>query len=191
MFKQRRPNYVLALDFSKGFNKVPHARLYQKLSHYGVRGSILSWLQAFLTDRSQYVILDNMKSYATPVLSGVLQGTVLAPLLFLMYINDLSTCVQNKVRLYDDDVLIYSYINSKDDCIPLQQDLTALEQWSLKWQMLFNPVKCVFLHITNKKSHNYYIAKSPIKEATIRECKLITNLYGTIIFSISIIKLHK
>ena len=75
---------VLALDFSKAFDKVLHACLYQKLSHYGVRGSILSWLQAFLTDRSQYVILDNMKSYATPVHLVVPQGTVLAPLLFLM-----------------------------------------------------------------------------------------------------------
>ena len=111
---------VLALDFSKAFDKVPHACLYQKLSHYGVRGSILSWLKAFLTDRSQYVILNNMKSYATSVLSGVPQGTVLAPLLFIIYINDLPMCVQNKVRLYADDVLIYSYINSKDDCISLQ-----------------------------------------------------------------------
>ena len=116
---------VLALGFSKAFDKVPHAHLQQKLSHYGVHGSILSWLQAFLTDRSQYVIIDNTKSYAT---SSVPQGTVLAPLLFLMYVNELPTCVQNKVRLYADDVLIYSYINSKDDCISLQQDLTALEQ---------------------------------------------------------------
>ena len=121
---------VLALDFSKAFDKVPHAHLYQKLSHYGVHGSILSWLKAFLTDRSQYVILNNMKSYATSVLSGVPQGTVLAPLLFLIYINDLPTCVQSKIRRYADDVLMYSYINSKDDCISLQKDLTALEQWS-------------------------------------------------------------
>ena len=89
-----------------------------------------------------------MKSYATSVLLGMPQGTVFAPLLFLIYINDLPTCVQNKVRLDADDVLKYSYINSKDG---LQQDLIALEQWSLKWQMLFNPVKCKFLRITNKK----------------------------------------
>ena len=86
-----------------------------------------------------------MKSHATPVLSGVPQGTVLAPLLFLMYINDLPTCVCNKVRLYADDVLLYSYVYSKDDCISLQQDLNALEQWSHKWQMPFNPKKCEFL----------------------------------------------
>ena len=62
---------VLTLDFSKAFDKVPHARLYQKLSHYGIRGPMLSWLQAYLTNRSQCVVVDNMKSHATPVLSGV------------------------------------------------------------------------------------------------------------------------
>ena len=71
-------------------------------------------LQAFLDNRSQYVVVDNMKSHATPVLSGVPQGTVLALLLFLTYINDLPTCVRNKVRLYADDVLLYSYVYSKD-----------------------------------------------------------------------------
>ena len=67
-----------------------------------------------------------MKTYATSVLLGVPQETVLAPLLLLLYINNLPTCVQNKVRLYADDILLYSYINSKDDCISLQQDLTDL-----------------------------------------------------------------
>ena len=82
-----------------------------------------------------------MKNHATPILSGVPQGTVLAPLLFLMYINDLPTCIHNKIRLYaDDDVLLYSCVYSKDDCIHyMQQDLNALEQWSHKWQMPFNP----------------------------------------------------
>ena len=79
-------------------------------THYRIREPILSWLQAFLGNRSQYVVVDNMKSHATPVLSGVPQRTVLAPLLFLMYINNLPTCVCNKVRLYTDDVLLYSYV---------------------------------------------------------------------------------
>ena len=77
--------------------------------------------------------------------------------------------IARQARLFSELILIYSYINSNDDCISLQQDLAALEQWSLKWQMLFNPAKCIFLRITNKKDpliHNYYIATSPIKEAT-------------------------
>ena len=94
---------------------------------------------------------------------------MLAPLLFLMYIKDLPSCTHNNVRLYADDVILYSHIYSKGDCISLQQDLNALEQWSQKWQMSFNPKKCEFLRITNKKSpitHTYYIATSPIKEVT-------------------------
>ena len=116
------------------------------------------------------------------------QGTVLAPLLFLIYINNLLTCVHNKVRLYADDVLLYSCINSKADCISLQQDLTALEQWSLKWQMLqYLILQSVnfYICITNKKNpfiHNYYIGTSPIQEVTsikysTWECELITNLH--------------
>ena len=83
----------------------------------------------------------------TYVLSGVPQGKVLAPLLFLIYcnINNLPTCVQNKVRFCADYVLMYSYINFKDDYISLQKDLTVLEQWSHKWQMSSNPTKCEFL----------------------------------------------
>ena len=157
---------VLTLDFSKAFDKVPHARLYQKLSCYGIRGPILTWLQAFLSSRSLWIIVDNISSHATCVLSGVPQGIVLAPLLFLMYINDLPLCIHNKLTFYADDVLLYCYV---EDCLLLQQDLDALEQWSIKWQMSFNPSKCEFLQITNKKSpilHTYHIANSSIREVT-------------------------
>ena len=138
---------VLFLDFSKAFDKVPHFRLCHKLYHYGIHGILLSWLQAFLHNRSQYVVVDDQKSHSTPVLSGVPQGTVLAPLLFLIYINDLPGCVYNKARLYADDVLLYSYINSQNDCANLQQNLNSLITWSHTWQMSFNP-----------KNVNFYVS---------------------------------
>ena len=158
---------ILLLDFSKAFDRVSHSLLFHKLSHYGIQGTLLSWLNSFLNDRSQYVILENQKSHSTPVLSGVPQGTVLAPLLFLLYINDLPICVRNKIKLYADDVLLYSPIHSTVDCITLQQDLDLLAQWSHTWLMSFNPQKCEFLRVTNKRIpilHTYYIENTPIKE---------------------------
>ena len=94
---------------------------------------------------------------------------MLAPLLFLIYINDLPLHVSNKVRLYADDVILYSYIYSMDDCYKLQKDLDSLTMWSNKWQMFFNPRKCEFLRITNKKnfiSFTYHINDCSIQEVT-------------------------
>ena len=110
---------------------MPHSRLFYKLHHYGIRGPLLLWIKGFLTNRSQRVVLDNKESYSTNVLSGVPQGTVLAPLLFLLYVNDLPDCVRNKIKLYADDVLLYSVICGTADCIRLQEDLNLLYQWSV------------------------------------------------------------
>jgi len=109
--------------------------------------SFLKWLESFLTNRSQHVILNNHSSHETSVLSGVPQGTVLVPLLFLLYINDLQLpqCVCNRIKLYADDVLLYSVIHYEADCIRLQEDLKVLRQWSILWQNEFNPSKCELL----------------------------------------------
>ena len=82
----------------------------------------------------------------------MLQGTVLAPVLFLLYINDLPACVHNRVKLYADDVLLYANIDSETDCDALQQDLDSLVQWFHSWLILFNFKKCEFMRITNKKN---------------------------------------
>ena len=166
---QRGQCDVLLLDFCKAFDKVPHTCLLNKLQFYGIQGSLLGWIKNFLTDRSQQVILDNKQSDPCNVLSGVPQGTVLAPLLFLIYINDLPLHVSNKVCLYADDVILYSYIYSMDDCCKLQKALDSLMLWSHKWQMSFNPRKCEFLRITNKKkfiTFTYHISDCSIQEVT-------------------------
>ena len=118
---------VIALDLSKAFDRVPHKRFLYKLNHYGIRGPILQWIQSFLENRSQQVILEGQESSSVRVTSGVPQRTVLAPLLFLCYINDLPDLVKSKVRLYADDVLFYTIINSHADCLILQQDLDLLQ----------------------------------------------------------------
>ena len=144
---------ALFLDFAKAFDKVCHSKLCYKLSSYGINGEVLSWIKDYLTDRSQTVILEGKSSSPKPVLSGVPQGSVLAPLLFLLYINDIGIKINSTVRLYADDVLIYRTIQSEADGISLQNDLSNLESWANLWQMKFNPAKCLHVVITNKRSH--------------------------------------
>lgn len=146
---------VAILDFSKAFDTVPHDRLLQKLDHYGVRGPIHTWLSNFLKHRTMRVVLEGETSEETPVKSGVPQGTVLGPLLFLCHINDLPTSVNSKVRLFADDCLLYREIRSFQDHLTLQSDLQKLELWAKKWGMRFNAQKCYILSTKNTSSYLY------------------------------------
>ena len=161
---------VIFLDFSKAFDKVDHNLLLHKLDHYGIRGDpLLSWLRDFLTNRKQQVIIAGQQSLSADVTSGVPQGSVLGPLLFLCFINDLPDQIKCKVKLYADDVLIYTTINTVEDCHRLQSDLITLEQWASKWNMVFNPTKCEFLRVTNKTNRilmQYIIQGQVIQEVT-------------------------
>ena len=141
---------AVLLDFSKAFDKVPHRRLAANLHHYGVRGNTLLWIQSFLADRSQKVIMEGQSSASAPVTSGVPQGTVLGPLLFLVYINDLPSKVQSTARLFADDCLLYRTIKSNQDSDILQQDLDNLQKWESDWLMHFNP-DCEVIRITNNR----------------------------------------
>ena len=101
---------VVILDFSKAFDTVPHDRLLHKLNAYGIRGQLLTWMTSFLTSRKMRVVVDGESSSEAAVISGVPQGTVLGPILFLVHINDLPDCVSSSVQLFADDCLLYKTI---------------------------------------------------------------------------------
>ena len=143
--------FRLLLDFSKAFDKVPHQRLLMKLEHYGIHGNLLSWMESFLTKRVQTVICEGATSTSSPVTSGVPQGSVLGPLLFLTYINDQPNGLTSTVKLFADDTLLYGVVVEDSDCDNLQDDLNKLEIWQHEWQMQFNPSKCNIICISISK----------------------------------------
>ena len=149
---------VVIMDFSKAFDIVPHNLLLHKLQYLGIQSHALDWVKSFLTNRRQRVAVDGVFSAYAPVCSGVPQGSVLGPVLFLCYINDMPTCVSSKLRLFADDSIIYRPIKSLSDCLALQRDLLSLESWEATWGMRFHPEKCNVMRMTRRKSpilHQY------------------------------------
>ncbi len=143
---------TIVLNFAKAFDKVPHKRLTLKLKYYGISGPILQWITAFLTNRTQRV-LDGSSSDTVPVSSGVPQGTVLVPLLFLLYIDHLPLSTPNSsTRLFVDDSLLFRAVKTADDCRLIQNDLDAHERWERTWQIHFRPEKCKLLRFTSAHS---------------------------------------
>ena len=141
------------MDFARVFDKVPHRRLFHKLEYYGIRGSTHKWINSWLSGRAQQVVLDGQASDLVPVLSGVPQGSVLGPVLFLIFINDLLDNIRSSVRLFADDCVLYRNIHSLQDCLALQEDLTSLGQWEADKQMKFNVAKCHSMRVTRHQHH--------------------------------------
>ena len=142
---------LVLLDFSKAFDKVNHLKLLYKLACFGIKGNTLKWIQSFLTGRTQTVVLDGESSEEVPVTSGVPQESVLGPLLFLLYINDLPENIQSQVRLFADDTAVYLSVSGLQDGQVLQSDLDSLQCWEQTWDIEFNPSKCQVLHITRSR----------------------------------------
>ena len=147
---------VIIMDFAKAFDKVSHWRLVTKLRNYGITGPVNRWIENFLSQRFQRVVCKGHHSEWAPVLSGVPQGSVIGPILFLVYINDLPEHVGATVRLFADDTMMYMAMTGARDAASLQQDLDHLAAWEEKWQMKFHPEKCSVIRITRKQSPDIY-----------------------------------
>ena len=152
-------------DFSKAFDTVPHARLLAKLKSYGIGGKLLTWIEAFLKDRKQRVIVNSQHSNWTEVTSGIPQGSVLGPILFLIYINDIEDSVKSTIRLFADDMKLFSTVCSVEDSKQIQKDTDHLSKWSDKWLLKYNIEKCCTLHYGhNNPNVTYHLTNSNGKQ---------------------------
>ena len=161
------PVDAIYLDCAKAFDTVPHRRLLVKLKAYGITGKLLSWIKGFLSGRTQRVSVKGVLSEALRVWSGVPQGSVLGPILFLIYINDMLTGISSSGKLFADDSKLFREIRSIADRIALQEDLTKLQEWSQKWLLKFNEEKCKVMHIGRSNPHyDYQINNKTLEETT-------------------------
>ena len=143
---------VCILDFCKAFDKGGHKHLTEKLKWYGIDGQTNQWIQNFLKDRTQSVVVDGATSNRVQVKSGVPQGSVLGPCLFLFYINDIAEDLNSTTRLFADDTMIYMAVRGEGDAELLQKDLDTLSRWEETWKTEFHPKKCEVINITRKKN---------------------------------------
>lgn len=159
---------LIYLDFAKAFDKVPYERLFKKLEAHGIKGDILNWIKNWLSGRSQKVGIQGEYSGWRYVTSGVPQGSVLGPVLFIIYINDLDCELVSKIGKFADDTKMCKRISSPQDVESLRSDLKKLYKWSEDWQMQFNVDKCAVIHMGHRNQQNEYsLGSNKLQKLTV------------------------
>ena len=168
---------VIYFDFSKAFDSVNHDIILHKLKYiYKIDGRLLKFIKNYLSDREQCVVIDGIKSSLTPVHSGVPQGSIIGPILFVLFINDLPQEIdeESNIALYADDTKLWRSIKFDHDHSQLQKDIKYLHAWSLRNKIDFNLPKCKVVSIKNKPSplamlpfvaYHYYLAENLLEYA--------------------------
>jgi len=162
---------VIFLDYQKAFDSVPHQRLLEKLNEFGTKEKVSAWIKNFLVLRTTAVGVRETFSDWQKVMSGVPQGSIIGPLLFLLCVNDLPDWIRNELKIFADDTKFWSRIKTVADSTILQQGLNSVCCWSDKWQLRFNVKKCKLMHIEHSLPTDYYTMegtqKVPLK--TVQE----------------------
>lgn len=162
---------VISLDLSKAFDRVSHTKLLNKLCGYGVNLQIIRWIQACLTNRQHFLEVAGERSSFLPISSGVPQGSVLGPILFLLYINDIASGVHPniEVRLFADDCLLFTRVKTPSDQTCLNDSLNIIYNWCAQWDMEINFKKSACMTVSHKKTplmFDYAVNMNQIKRST-------------------------
>ena len=171
------PLDAVYLDFKKAFDTVPHERLIGKLDSYGICGNTKEWISSFLHDRKQRVSLNGHVSKWSDVTSGIPQGSVLGPILFVVFINDLPDVVKSTVRIFADDTKLYGSATTEQDRQLIQEDIDSLSDWSDKWLLKFNTSKCGVMHLGyNNPKQDYNMRDNSNEYQGLEETKIEKDL---------------
>jgi len=167
---------VLFLDYRKAFDSVSHRKLIEKLKNLGIQDKLLSWIEQFLTARTLKVGVRGSFSELIQVLSGVPQGSVLGPLLFLLFVNDLPDWIVSSLKMFADDTKLWREMRTESESSILQKDLNSLTDWSKRWLLKFNPSKCKLMHIGHRLRTEYYMEDDTGIKAKIEEVDIEKDL---------------
>ena len=166
-----KPYDVIFLDFAKAFDKVPRKRLLKKLHSHGIRGQLLKWIEDWLSGRTQRVVLNGEFSSWIEVLSGVPQGSVLGPLLFLIFINDIdqAASIVEIIKKFSDDIKIGNSMVNMEDKQKMQEALDNLCLWADTWGMAFNTKKCKVMHMGRNNPNHQFVMCGHVLDSTEEE----------------------
>ena len=164
---------IVYLDFRKAFDSVPHERLLIKLRAYGIVNNVHNWVRNFLTNRYQRVRVGEIYSSGAKVLSGIPQGSILGPVLFTIFINDLPDCVESSCKVFADDTKIYN--KTKNNRL-LQNDLNKLQDWTNIWNLYFNTDKCKVMHVGKDNPYVTYTMEKKNTSSPVTVCEFEKDL---------------
>lgn len=169
--EEKRQVDAVYTDFAKAFDSVSHARLIGKLQALGIQGTLLLWIKGFLTGRTQRVRYKNCLSRDVKVTSGVPQGSHLGPLLFLLFVNDISLCfIYSRFLMFADDVKIYMSVGEKEDCSRIQSDLDRMWEWCEINRLALNLSKCKTISLSRKRawmSYDYILGGQQLERVEV------------------------
>ena len=165
---------VVFFDISKAFDKVWHKGLLYKLHSAGIRGNLLNWISNYLSNRKQKVVLPGTESHFANISAGVPQGSILGPLMFLIYINDIVSNIRSRVNLFADDTSLYMVVNSPvETAAVMQADIERINSWADQWLVKFNPAKSESLLISRKLNRPNHptlsMQNTPIPEVKVHK----------------------